>query len=724
VLDFGLARRLPSRLETAESHTTLTEEGAVVGTPRYMAPEQIDGQAADERSDIFAFGLVLYEMLTGRHAFEGKSAASVMAGILEREPAPISALVPSLPPALEQVVMTCLAKDPAERWQSVRELKHALAWAAGAGSRHGGDRWSREAVAGGAIALLAIAIGSAVVLRRPSAPRLRPVRFEVALPENAEPDVLSPAAVSPDGERIALSLTLAGDPRPKVFIRALDSVALTPLPGGEDGTGPFWSPDGKELAFFAMPGVLKKVRVSGGAPVTLCRTPGAQGATWGREGTILLSTAGRLFRVPASGGDVTAAAPLVEGETGRYWPLFLPDGRHYLYLSLNRGREDDGVYAGALGSDLRKRIVATAHNAAYASGHLLFMRDDALMAQPFDPDRLELSGQAFTVLEQVTRLSGNTTAGIAHFSVSTDGVLAWRAGSPAEPRQLTWFDRSGKLLGKLGEPALQYALALSPDERSVAVCRAESATNRDIWVLDVASGASRRLTFDPHDDCGPTWSPDGKRIAFFSDRRGVREIYQKSADGSSEDELLVASLDFPLHLEDWSADGRFLVLNSPRPRTRLDLFLVSLEPPGARKPIPFLDTEALEHRGHISPNGRWIVYCSSASDRPEIYVRDLTAQGRPGPGTWQISNAGGWVTRWRRDGKEILYATDAPGSRIVSVAVRPTGPTFEPGPPTPLGVTVGVPGDFFDVTRDGQRLLVPVPIKAHEPIRVLVNWLR
>ena len=336
------------------------------------------------------------------------------------------------------------------------------------------------------------------------------------------------------------------------------------------------------------------------------------------------------------------------------------------------------------------------------------------MAQPFDLKRLELSGEAFTVLEQVMRLTGNTTAGLAHFSVSANGVLAWRTGLPARPQAADLVRSVGQEAGDAGRAGDAVRSRPLPDEKSVAVCRVESATNRDIWILDVASGASRRLTFDPHDDCGPTWSPDGKRIAFFSDRRGVREIYQKPADGSGDDELLVASKDFPLHIEDWSADGRFLVLNSPRPRTKLDLFLVPLEPPGERKPIPFLATEALEHRGHISPNGRWIVYCSSESQqRPEIYVRDLTPQGQPGPGKWQISNAGGWVTRWRRDGKEILYATNAAGSHIVSVAVKTDGPIFEPGVPTPLGVTVSVPSGASTSRATAGAFSFPCRSKAH-----------
>jgi eukaryotic-like serine/threonine-protein kinase len=723
ILDFGLAKRLPTALGKKDD-ATLTAEGAILGTPAYMAPEQIEGKPADERSDIFAFGLLLYEMLTGARAFDGQSAAAVAAAILEREPTPVSALQPAIPAAVERVVQTCLAKDPAARWQSVREMKHALEWASRVDSGPPAKKRWWKGMAGGALALLAVAIGLAIALRSPKPSGARPVEFEVALPEKAEPIVLSPLAVSPDGESMALSMLLGGGP-PRLFVRALGSVALTPVSGTETAIAPFWSPDGRQIAFFAGPGVLKKVSVSGGPPEILCRTPGGgEGGTWGPDGTILYSTTGRVFRLPAAGGEPVAVSALVPGETGRYWPSFLPDGRHYLYLSLHQRREDDGVYVGALDSDLRKRIVATSHNAAYSPGHLLFMKDDALLAQPFDLERLELSGKAFTVVKQVMRLSGNTTMGLAHFSVSADGVLAWRTGSPAVPAQLTWFDRSGQVLAKLGEPAVLFAPVLSPDEKSVAVCRAESPTNRDLWIIDVALGASRRLTFDPHDDCGSAWSPDGKRVAFFSDRRGVREIYVKPADGSGEDELMVASQDFPLHLEDWSADGRFLVLNSPRPRHQNDLFLVPLSPAGERKAIPFLATEANEHKGRISPNGRWIVYSAIESGRPpEVYVRDLTPTGQPGAGRWQISNAGGWTTRWRRDGKEILYASFTGGSPIVSVAVNPDAPSFAPGVPTPLGVTVSAPGESFDVTRDGQRLLVPVRLKSHEPIRVLVNWL-
>ena len=573
VLDFGLAKRLP-QASAGESRATLTDEGKVLGTPRYMAPEQIDGQPADERTDIFAFGLVLYEMLTGQHAFEGKSAATVMAAILEREPAPISTLTPGTPPALEQVVLTCLAKDPAERWQSVRELKHALEWSAR--PEWASRPWSRHALTLGvaAIALVGLGIGLAILRRDAKPSKPHPVLLQVPLPPKGWLDIFSPLAVSPDGQQIAFAMRMPGK-RPQVFLRELGSLTVKPVTGGEIADGPFWSPDGTHLAFFGDSG-LTKVDLSGGPAQTICNCEGG-GGTWSRDGVVLYSTEGRLFRVSASGGEAKSLGDLAEGETGRFWPQFLPDGRHYFYLSLALRTEDQGIFVGALDSNLRKRVVSTAHNAAYSpTGHLVFLKGESLVAQPFDVKRLEVAGQAFPIIEgEVARFAGSL-GGLAHFSVSTNGVLAWRPGLLGNLRQLTWFDRSGKRVGTVGEPGRYSGQALSPDEKSVVVCREESASNRDLWLLDVATGAGRRITFDPHDDCAPVWSPDGQRIAFFSDRRGVREIYQKLANGSGEDELVLASKDFGLNPEDWSADGRFLSYNSARPGHDNDLFLLPM----------------------------------------------------------------------------------------------------------------------------------------------------
>jgi eukaryotic-like serine/threonine-protein kinase len=731
VLDFGLAKRRPIGPVTGDSRPMLTEEGAVLGTPRYMAPEQIDGKPADERSDIFAFGLVLYEMLTGQHAFEAKSAASVMAGILERDPAPISTLRPDAPPALEQVVLTCLAKDPGERWQSVRELKHALAWASRSGPV--GNVRRRTWIAAALSAFAAAGLTLAVAHRRETVPKPPPVRFQISLPGKVKSEGSGDVTVSPDGRSIVLQLALDGIPH--LHVRSLASLDLTPVPGSEGAFQAFFSPDGRQMAFFAS-GALKKVGPSGGPAQTLCQIPGLPwGATWNRDDVIVVSASllgsgkGRLFRASARGGEPEPLGTLADGESARFWPQFLPDGRHYLYLSLAARPEGQGIYVGSLDSDLRKRIVATEYNAAYTSGHLLFVKDDALMAQPFDATSLELSGEPFPVLEQLSLFKLAGMAPVATYSVSANGVLAWRPRSTSmmEPKQLTWFDRSGQKLGTLGEPGAYISANLSPDERSVAVSRVDPASNlnnrRDIWILDVERGTSRRLTFDPADESNPVWSPDGTRIAFFSDRRGVREIYQKAADGSGEEELVLASKGQPLNLEDWSQDGRFLVYNAPMGLpNRQDLFLLPMSGAGERKPITFLATEAIEMMGAISPNGRWLAYRREVAGRGEIHVTDISPQGRSGPGKWQVSTGQGWQPLWRRDGRELLYLAD---SVLMAVAVKPDAKSFEAGAPRSL-FDLPTPSrlkDRFVVARDGQRFLLSVPLQSPEPVRVLVNWL-
>jgi Tol biopolymer transport system component len=569
------------------------------------------------------------------------------------------------------------------------------------------------------------------VARRPkSAEKPLPVRFEIVLPDKAS--ATSEMAVSPDGRRIVLEINVGGGGG--LYVRPLDSTTLTPVPGG-GGFRPFWSPDGRQVASFYQ-GFMKKVDLSGGPVQTLCKMPGfPTGATWSREDVIVFSAAAKLFRVPARGGEPEPLGALAQGESARLWPQFLPDGRRYLYVSIAARLEDQGVYVGSLDSGLRKRIVATEYNAAYTpSGHLLFVKDDALMAQAFDATSLELSGEPFPVLEQVGLFKGAQPAPHATYSVSENGVLVWRKGLSREPEQLTWYDRSGRKLGTLGGRAKSFSFALSPDEKSVVVCRTDPLTNtlnkRDLWILEVAGGSSRRLTFDPTDECNPVWSPDGSRIAFFSDRRGTREIYQKAANGSGDAELLLAAQQQEGHdpvgmgTEDWSADGRFIVYNfvPMGPTHRNDLFLLPMSPGAERKPILFLGTEALEWMGAIAPNGRWIAYLSDESGTNEVYVRDLSPRGEPGPGKWQVSAGGAGGPRWRPDGKELFYTS---GATMMAVAVKPDGPSFQAGTPRAL-FDVPMPqlgSRRFDVTRDGQRFLVNTLVTADEPVRVLVNWL-
>ena len=567
--------------------------------------------------------------------------------------------------------------------------------------------------------------------RSEKASRPQPVRLAVTLPPNAQMGI-SPATLSPDGRHIALTLAFPDKPGLHLFVRALDALAPRECAGRRKRRGPFWSPDSRRIALWG-PSGLRMVDLAGGPARVLCREcrKGGggldYGATWGTTGVIVYSDFGKLFRVPAEGGEPEPLGDLVPGETGRFWPRFLPDGRHYLYLSLASRPEDQGIYVGALGSDLRRRIVASEFTAAYSPpGYLLYIKDEALVAQPFDAERLTLSGEPVPILdEDVARVPGATLAGRALFSASSNGVLAWSPGPLTEVKRLTWFDRAGRKLGTLGEPGHYVSQALSPDEKSVAACRQESASNRDIWILDVASGGARRLTFDPHDDCDPAWSPDGKSIVFFSDRRGVREIYRKRTDGSGGDEVLIASQDFALQPEGWSGDGRFLSYKVAKAGRNGDIFLLPLSGPRESDPVRFLATPANESFGALAPNGRFLAYHSDESGKAEVYVREVTPQGQPGPGKWQISNgAAGLHLRWRPDGREILFFG---WSALMAVDVRADGPTFRFGPPRPLGIRRGeqIPASvgLWGVSRDGQRFLFGVPEKPPEPVRVLVNWL-
>jgi eukaryotic-like serine/threonine-protein kinase len=728
LLDFGLAKRVEERPTGDESHSTLTEAGSVSGTPRYMAPEQIDGKAADARTDVFAFGLVLYEVVTGRHAFEGKSGARVMAAILEKEPTPLSAVKPGISTALERVIATCLAKDPRERWQSMRELKHALAWAAGSELRPPArSHRSRLIAASLALAALVAAAAGLIYWQIRPRPQPAPVRLRITLPANALG--IGEFSVSPDGRRVAFGLAVPDGP-PQIYIRSLDALDAAPMPGGRLGSGPFWSPDSREIGFWGSVTGLQKIDVSSGTVRAVCQDCRASGgwvgygATWGSRGVIVFSDLGRLFRVPAAGGQAESLGALVSGENGRFWPQFLPDGRHYLYLSLGNRPEDQGVYVGALDSDLRRKLVTTGYAAAYAgTGHLLYVKQDSLVAQPFDADRLQLSGDAVPALDEpVARGAGLVAGGAASFSTSTTGVLAWRP-ELREQQQLTWFDRAGRRLGTIGEPATMFLMDLSPDEKAVAVCRGAYGTARDIWLLDVTTGADRRLTFDAHDDCGATFSPDGKRIAFFSERRGVRELYVKAADGSGDDELLVASDGGGLSPEDWSADGRFVSGNVARPGQSQDLFLVPVSVRGEARLVSFLATPAMERESTLAPNGRYMAYQSNEAAVPSekgimnVFVREILASGEPGPGKWQVSQSRGILPRWRPDGRELFFF-DPPA--LMAVDVQIDGAAFGAGAPKPLGVRLV--GSRYFVTRDGQRFLFGVPVKPIESIRVLVNW--
>jgi serine/threonine protein kinase/Tol biopolymer transport system component len=742
LLDFGLAKLkqgvAPANVQLSELPTAkdpLTAEGAIVGTLQYMAPEQLEGKEVDARTDIFAFGAVVYEMATRKRAFEGKSQASVISAIMSSDPVPMSSLQPMTPPALDRVTKKCLRKDPDERWQSARDVTDELKWIAEGGSQasvpapgatsHTGRLRTVHLVWSVAATLLLVALGlGAWAYSRRAPDDIQPVRFFVSPPENwsfselSSSTSLSPAslAVSPDGHRITF-LAVGADRRSLLWVRSLDTLAAYALAGTEGATRAFWSPDSRFLGFFA-DGKLKKIDVTGGPPITLCDSGAGVGGTWSRDGVIVFApkTTSGFQKVSASGGVPTAATALGEGEVGHRRPFFLPDGRHFLYYAAGSGTTGGPVYVSSLDSAERKFLInSDSVNVVYSQGHLLFLRETTLMAQPFDARRLTVTGEAFPIAEQIQTTNASPSYG--SFSASENGVLAYQTGPGAAGSQLVWFDRTGKQVGVLGD-SRQYAdLELSPDQKRASV----STTSRagvDIWLYDVARGLPTRFTFGPGLAFISIWSPDGSRIVFNSIRKGHLDLYQKASSGAGTEELLVEDnlVKYPLS---WSPNGRFILYSTFGAPTGSDLFVLPLA--GDRKPFPFLQTQFNEGQGQFSPDGRWVAYTSFESGRAEVYVAPF-----PGPGgKWQISTAGGSSPRWRRDGTEIFFLAN--DNALMVAGVNSKASSFQVGAVKPLFQTYLIgPRHEYDVSADGQKFLInsaPHPSgAAPAPITVVLNW--
>jgi Tol biopolymer transport system component/predicted Ser/Thr protein kinase len=750
LLDFGLAKRNePGALSGNNAFgptaaQTVTAEGTIVGTFQYMSPEQLEGKEADARSDIFSFGAMLYEMVTGRKSFEGSSHASLIAAVMSANPQPVSTIQPMASPALDRVVRKCLAKSPDDRWQSAGDLLSELEWISETGSKAGipapvaAKRRSRERVAwivaglAGVLLLVSLAM-VARMWRKPA--EAAAVRFQIPAPEKLSFHWYDLPAVSPDGERVVFTASPSERAKNRLFVRPLNAATATEIPLPDAAFFPFWSPDGKQIAF-STGATLQKMDFSGAAPVTICPLnevvgtaggPGA-GGTWNRDGVIIVSQRpGALYRVNAVTGESKPLRSFAEGETAQGWPQFLPDGNHYLYLSLSNRPDQQGIYAGSLDSTERKFIVATNARAAYIEpGQLLFIRGDMLMAQSFDLRNLKLQGEPRRVADHIERMEPRGPYPGAIFTASPNGVLAWRHGSSSPDSVLQWVDRSGKKLGVVGEAADYSNPALSPDDRRLAIgIRDPQTKTRDIWIFDLLRGTKTRLTFDPADDLDSIWSPDGTRIAFTSNRLGQRDIYQKLADGSGPDELVLGGKGGAKNVEDWSPDGRYLVYNYSPPASSVDLDVLPLA--GDRKPVPFVSTQFINQHGQFSPNGRWLAYRSSESGKTEVYVQGFSLDPSKSRGKWQISTAGGELPRWRRDGKELYYHF---GNTFYAVDVKTDGASFEAGIPKPLFDLATVPNNTlgggmpFVVTRDGQRFLVLATSEKVDsaPLEVLVNW--
>jgi Tol biopolymer transport system component/predicted Ser/Thr protein kinase len=738
LLDFGLAKigavagvvSGVSMMPTTPPN--LTAQGTIVGTFQYMSPEQLEGKDADARTDIFAFGAVLFEMATGRKAFQGATQVSLIGAILKDTPVPVSSIIATTPPALDFVIRKCMAKLADDRWQTSRDLVSQLEWIAQGGSQAGaaavpsasvtrpsriGERiaWAAAIVFAGA----ALTLGWLHYGRTAAPPPV--TRFQFAPP--ADTPFVGTAgpfqAVSPDGRRIAFIVNKGSDS--VLAVRSLDAIPMQILPGTEDALFPFWSPDSRFIGFFAG-GKLKKIDASGGPPQVLCNAASGEGGTWNSAGTILFAPANNtgLFRVPAAGGEPTPVTTLdaASNETSHRWPWFLLDGRHFVYLAGPPGT----IYAGALDAKDRVKLVSSESKAIYADGHLLFIRQGTLLAQPFDATGQKITGDAFPVAESVANNTGN---GRAAFGASANGVLAFRTGTATfVTAQLTLFDRGGKPLRDIGPPASYAGLDATPDGAHVAVHNHVDPGGGDVWVIDAERGTNLRFTFDVNRHfVQPIWSHDGSRIA-FGVQNGKKGLLQKASSGAGQDEQLVETTAAGnIYPTDWSRDGRFILYQQLDPATRSDIWAFPLF--GDRKPYPVLKTTFNETLAALSPDGRWIAYQSDESGRFEIYVQPFPLTG----GKWQISAGGGGQVRWRQDGQELFYL--GPDRKLMAVGVRADGGNFRPGVPKALFDTraslsggTGTVWYPYAVLNNGQRFLVSTATKEAEatPMTVVVNW--
>jgi Tol biopolymer transport system component len=722
----------------------------ILGTAGYMAPEQAKGKPADKRADIWAFGVVMHELLTGQRLFLGETVTDTLAAVVLSEPKLADA-----PSQVRRLLKRCLEKDPQKRLRDIgdamalleeapppssapvavappapRSLLARIAWPAAFGV---------SLLAAGALAFVHF---------RETPPVAEPVRFTAALPENANFTLAGIFNLSPDGRKLAFSAS-GVDAVPRIWIRSLDSLAAQPLAGSE--TVPvlatlFWSPDSRFLAYQG-DGKLKKIDVAGGPPVVLCDAPNQiVGGAWNRDGVILFTQNGALMRVSAAGGTPSTVIVSPPAGQGNYaFPQFLPDGKHFLYLRGSPKAEVTGIYVGA--TDVKpdqqstQRLMEGQDQPIYmpssgsAPGHILSLRDGTLLAQPFDTGRLQLAGEPVPIAEQVASIQG-----LGYFSASENGTLVYRTGTMRGAGlmlQLSWFDRAGRPTLSALEPSRSSTVKVSPDGKRAALVRTDSqSSNTDIWIVDLMTGAGSRFTFDPAVDGNAVWSPDGNQIIWESQRGGGWGLYRKASNGSGSDELLYKStFSGTFALTDWTHDGRFVLFQASNPPAKTDIFALPVGPGTSadRQPIPVIQTPAGELGGYVSPDGKWIAYISDESGRQEIYVQAFNPGSKPDAapisGKWMVSKGTLGMARWRSDSKELVFL-GADGA-VLSVDVTP-GTAFQSSPPkqlfqlpsSVLALGGATPGARMDATRDLQRFLVTVPAQnnSRQEFTVVLNW--
>jgi eukaryotic-like serine/threonine-protein kinase len=740
LLDFGLAKAVEDLApDVAQvgggpaddpSHSPtltlgVTRVGVIMGTAAYMSPEQAGGKHADRRADIWSFGAVLYEMLAGKKAFEGESVSDTLASVLKVDP-DWDALPAATPASIRRLVRRCLTKDRRQRLQAIGEARIILnsPTAEESAPVTAPQSWlgMGASIAAG-VFLIALGILSFIHFRQTPPPKILQ-RYIIAAPENAS--LLQGFAISPDGRSIAISAIVNG--RQQLWLRALDALQAQPMPGTDDAIYPFWSPDSRYIGFFDQrQAKLKKIAVSSGLAQSLCDAPGTLGGSWNRDNVIVFAPGGRIERVSAAGGvpaDVTRAKGFA------VFPAFLPDGRHFLYYVTGVSAEQDGVYLGSLDGKESRRVLADESSVIFAAGRLLFIRENTLMAQPFNTSSGQIVGEVSPVAEGVSLTANGSYAPV---TASETGMLLYESGGNVAGgnSQMGWYDRSGKLLGAIGAPGRVFDPAISPDEKSVVFRRQVSAGVADLWLWDLTRGAEQRFTTDTSSNIAPFWAPKGDRIMFASTRRdGIFNLYQKAAGGTAREELLLRTGHYKLPSQ-WSRDGRFIVYSENDPKTKNDIWVLPMDGGADRKPAPFLHSEFNEILGQLSPDGRWMAYTSDKTGHREVYVVSFPA----GEGETRISIAGGEQPRWRGDGKEMFFV--AADAKMMSVAVKAglssgagNKASFEPAAPQPL-FEAHLPGPGrmlmfeYDVTTDAKRFLLDseVPGSASAPpLNVIVNW--
>jgi len=745
LLDFGLAKVVePASAATAMTQlptltTPLTEAGSIVGTFQYMAPEQLEGQPADARSDIFSFGCVLYEMATGRRAFTGTTQASLISSILRDQPEPISTVQPLTPPALDRVVQTCLQKDPDKRWQSAADMANELRWVAEGGSRAGAPvavsarRKSRERLAWGiaAFAILAAAFGLwfGFVLRAPKPPRV--LRSTIDLPPDLTVDADNDSlAFSPDGETLAIAAADAKGTQ-QIYLRALDGPAPRPLDGTKGATYPTWSPDGRWLAFFA-DGKLKKIDIANGAVQTLADAPQGRGIAWGADGTIVYAPdiAGPLWKVSAGGSGASAIEKDVPKGASHRDPRFLPDDKSILFASLSTGAQGGdtvksanyGLHVLDLASGKSQRLLPDQSEGRFVRpGYLAFVRDDNLVVQPFDPASLKLSGEALPIAQKIQFDRYRGTAGYAFAGAD---LLIYQAASTGVLSQLTWFDPSGKELETLAKPLevapTPLALSVSPDgRRAVAMVGARGQFR--LWMIDLASGVASPFTFADQTAFGAVWSPDGQNVIYRALQNnegsgGVESFFIKKAEGGSPPESIPGPESGSVFATSWSPDGSVVAYSIQSPETKSwDIGVVAMA--GDHEIKTLVHGPANEIGGKFSPDGKWLAYGSDESGSAQLYVIPY-----PGPGgKWQLTSNGSQDFFWASDHEIYNQSEDG---KIYAIELAP-GEHGGLG----IGSTRLLTDEFPAATtmtysRALKRFLVAVPTGGNHksPITLVTNW--